>query len=60
MDDRTFRRLFCETPRQTRIRHNWPLLNHQMTKAEREQHERLMQELRADQGAREVPHDYPR
>ena len=57
MDDRTYRRLFCETLRQTRIRHNWPHLNHLMTKAEREQHERLLQELRADQGARESEHE---
>lgn len=38
MDDRTYRRLFQETPRQRRIRHNWPSLCGQMTKAERRQH----------------------
>ena len=44
MDDRTYRRLFCETPRQVKIRHNYPLLNHLMTKAEREHDAQLCKE----------------
>jgi hypothetical protein len=39
MDDKTYRRIFCETRRQTYIRHNFPYANHLMTKAERKQHE---------------------
>jgi len=45
MDDKTYKRLFQETPRQTMIRHNWPFMNNRMTKAEREAFEKLMQEL---------------
>ena len=45
MDDKTYRRLFCETPCQMRIRHNFPYLNHMMTKAERKQYEEIIASL---------------
>jgi hypothetical protein len=38
VDDRTYRRMFQETPRQQMIRHNWPALCWKMTKAERRNH----------------------
>jgi hypothetical protein len=46
MDDKTYRRMFCETPRQVRIRHNWPALNHLRTKAERQDHELAVAEFK--------------
>ena len=45
MNDRTYKRLFLETRRQTMIRHNWPACNGRMTKAEREAHDQTLREL---------------
>lgn len=42
MDDKTYKRLFQETRRQTYIRHNFPYANHLMTKAERENYEQII------------------